>query len=266
MRIDVDFCKRIERAEARGLRGAIEHGRTAFPDRDLLVTEIGGATVCFAGADSPFSQTLGVGIDTEFSGRDVEAIVEFYHSRATSARVYTSPVAGEALSSEFARRGFEVEEYVALLAANLTEVTGQRDARIDVCNDEQLWANRSALAFNDGKAVPEPMLLIGRIMASHPTVTPLALHENGQIVTTGCMALEDDGIAAFFATSTMPQARGRGYQAAMIGDRIARAREAGALIVRAGAKPGSASERNFRRAGFEVLYTQTVWILRPPVA
>lgn len=261
-RIDLDFCKRIERAEARGIRSAVEHGRDAFPERGLFVTEIAGASVCFAGVDSPFSQTVGLGIDAEVNDSDIEAIIDVYRSRGAQARVIASPIAGEALVRKLANFGFQLDEYANVLVADLADVRAARDSRVEICTDAKTWAERSSRGFADGEEPPEPMHFVALLMATHPAVTPLVLRENGEIATTACMAIEEDGIAALFATSTKPEARGRGYQTAMIQDRLARAIEAGATIARAGAKPGTTSERNFRGCGFSVLYTRTEWTLQ----
>jgi GNAT superfamily N-acetyltransferase len=262
MNIDADFCRRIERAEARGWRSALEFGRDALPDRGLIVTGIGGATVCFSGPDSFFSQTVGIGIDSEVTDEDIEAIAEFYNSRGTDARIIATPIAGDELARKFIAHGFTIEEYENALAGDLTQMKGERDERVEVCSDPELWAQKSARAFEDGNDPGEALLFGSFLMASHPNVSALALRENGHIVTTGCIALEPDSIAGLFATSTAPAARGRGYQTALIRDRIARAREGGSRIARATAKPGTPSERNFRRCGFQVLYTRATWIRR----
>ncbi len=262
MKIDLEFCKRIERAESRGWRSALEFGRDAFPDRGLIVADIGGATVCFSGPDSFFSQTVGIGIDAEVRDEDVEAIAEFYHSRGADARIISTPIAGDKLSRTLIDHGFTIEEYENALAGDLTRIRGERDPRVSICTDPDEWAQHSARAFSDGVNPSDALLFGSFLMASHPNVYALALRENGEIMTTAAMAIEPDSVAGLFATSTMPAARERGYQTALISDRIARAREGGATIARATAKPGTPSERNFRRAGFQVLYTRTIWIRR----
>lgn len=225
MNIDADLCRRIERAEALGWRSALEYGRDAFPDRGLIVTDIGGATVCFSGPDSFFSQTVGIGIDSEVTDEAIEATAEFYHSRNTDARIIATPIAGDDLARQLIAHGFTIEEYENALAGDLTQIDGKRDKRLEICDDPRLWAEKSARAFEDGDDPGDALLFGSYLMASHPNVLALALRENGDIVTTGCIALEPDSIAGFFATSTTPAARGRGYQTALIRDRIARAHE-----------------------------------------
>ena len=260
--IDLEFAKRIERAEREGLRDALAHGREAFPDRGIAIARVADATIGYAGVDSAFSVATGIGIDATVCDADIEEIVEFFHSRGCAARVITAPIAGEQVARKLAHRGFEIDAYEDALAADLTQVNGLRDARIDICSEPIAWANHSAVAFTDDAVPTEALYFVSTIIASHPNVCALALREHGEIQTTGCVAVDSDNVAVLFGTATSPAARGRGFQSAMIADRIARAVEGGATLARATAKIGSVSERNFRRLGFSVLYTRTVWSLK----
>ncbi|MBV9270930.1 MAG: hypothetical protein JO165_07550 [Candidatus Eremiobacteraeota bacterium] len=264
MKFDVDLCKRLEEAEAFGLRSAITYAMQTFPDRGIALEEIAGATVAYCGPRSPFNQASGIGVRCSVTDDDVDRIIAFYHSHGETARVEVSPVADAKLPAKLARRGFILADYENALVADLTEICGRRDSRIEVCRDADAWSYASALSFSDSEEPEEQLRFIGILMATHPDVTPLALREAGKIVTTACLGTEMDGIAGFFATSTMPHARGKGYQSAIIGDRIARAQEMGKTLARATAKVGSASERNFRRFGFTPVFTRTSWVLQAP--
>ena len=179
-----------------------------------------------------------------------------------SARISASPIAGEDLVRLLLQRGFTLDEYANSLVADLTKVRAARDPRVERCREPGAWAEASARAFCEGTDPAEPLVFVGQIMATHPEVEPLVIREGERIVTTGCWAPKPDGIAALFATSTSPDARGKGYHTALIADRLARAIESGAVIARAGAKPASISEENFRKHGFEVLYTRSEWVLK----
>lgn len=226
LKIDVAFCESIELAEAAGLRSAVEFGRTAYPDRGLITEDIAGGMMAYAGPDSPFNQAQGLGIRAPLTERDIETIVDFYHSRSTAARIILTPLANIEASVLVARRGFVMEEFTNTMALDLSDAAFERDARVDVCSDPKLWSYHSARAFGNGAEPDEPMLFISELMAAHPNVAPLMLRENGSIAATACFALENSGIAALFAASTAPEFRGRGYQSALISDRLARAREA----------------------------------------
>jgi N-acetylglutamate synthase-like GNAT family acetyltransferase len=87
---------------------------------------------------------------------------------------------------------------------------------------------------------------------------PLEARVDGAVVATAAMDVRGE-IAGLHGASTMPSARRRGWQTIFIRDRAARARELGARYVYGIAGVGGTSERNFRRAGFAVLYTRTLW-------
>jgi len=264
VRIDLELCKRLERSEALAVRGALLHGARCFPERRIAVETIAGGTVAYAGADSPFTQATGIGIEGACSDPDLDRIVEFFHSRGAVAKIIASPASGIDFARLLARRGFEPIEYVNALAADLAQLHATRDARIEVCADAAVWAERSSVGFSDGETASDANRFIARLIAADPNVVRLALLENGEIVATGCLALEHGGIAALFGSSTLAQARRKGCQSAMIADRIARAREAGSWIARASALPATISERNFVRLGFTVVYTRTTWELPRP--
>ena len=72
-----------------------------------------------------------------------------------------------------------------------------------------------------------------------------------------------DGVGLLANASTLPAARGRGVQAALIARRLADAFEAGCDVVGGLAEPWSSSQRNMRRAGLDVACTKVHWIVQP---
>lgn len=261
VRVDVRFGESIELAEANGLRSAVDFGRTAYPDRGLVTADIAGGMMAYAGPDSPFNQAMGIGFRAPLTQPDVDEIVDFYRSRNAAAKVALSPMANLEAPSLLARRGFTVEEYANVMALDASEIRCERDSRVETCSVPATWAYASAKSFADGAEPDDAMLFISELMAAHPGVAALMIRDKGEIAATACFALENGGIGALFAASTSPQSRGKGFQMALIRDRLARARESGATVVRAAAAVGSTSERNFRRYGFTPLYTRTTWAL-----
>lgn len=72
-----------------------------------------------------------------------------------------------------------------------------------------------------------------------------------------------DGVGLLANASTLPAARGRGVQAALIARRVADAFEAGCDVVGALALPWSSSQRNLCRAGMQVACTKVDWVVQP---
>ena len=79
----------------------------------------------------------------------------------------------------------------------------------------------------------------------------------------GALLTVGDGVGLLANASTVPAARERGVQAALIARRVADAFEAGCEIVGGLALPWSSSQRNMRRAGLRVACTKVEWVVRP---
>ena len=63
---DIDLSRRLERAEGNACVQFAEARRRLFPDSGAEWIECAGAYAVFDGADSPVTQTFGLGIFEEF--------------------------------------------------------------------------------------------------------------------------------------------------------------------------------------------------------
>jgi len=70
-----------------------------------------------------------------------------------------------------------------------------------------------------------------------------------------------DDVCIMAGASTLPESRRRGAQSALLRDRLQLARNSGCSIAMMGAAPGSQSQRNAQKNGFEIAYTRTKWQL-----
>lgn len=75
--------------------------------------------------------------------------------------------------------------------------------------------------------------------------------DQGQPVAAAAFSLHGT-VAVIGGAATLPQARGRGAQLALLQHRLSRAADAGARAAVVTAAPGSASARNLARAGFSM--------------
>lgn len=227
-----------------------------MPEAGVASMEIGGGFAAFAGADSPFSQVYG--IVTPVRADEVARITAFYETRGATPKVFVSPFADGSLAFELAAGGYAPSEYENVLASDSFDGHAAYDERIDIAPDLDAWAVTSAQSFTGKDSLEPADAAIARVIAFSEGVYPTQALVDGTIVATAAMDLTD-GCAAFFAGSTMPAFRNRGWQIAMIRDRIARARDDGARLMRATARAMSTSERNFIRCGFQTLYTRALW-------
>ncbi|MGP8099720.1 MAG: GNAT family N-acetyltransferase [Candidatus Cybelea sp.] len=193
------------------------------------------------------------------SASDVAKISEFYESRGATPMVFVTPAAHPSLASELAAAGYAAgDREQALLAANDLIDHAQRDDRIGVAKDIAAWAKASAAAFLEREKLEPGDDVIALILATAEGTIALEVREGERIIATAAMSVIGNN-AALFAGSTLTAFRRQGWHTALISDRVARAREAGASLVRATAGPESVSEQNFMRCGFVKLYARVLW-------
>jgi GNAT superfamily N-acetyltransferase len=253
-----EFDERIRRSELDGIRNGLATIARLFPDTELASVEIAGGVARYSSIEATFSQAFGVGIDVAVSDEDVARLTEFYVSRNATARVVVTPLADPTLAPRLAAAGYAPTEYENVLISDRFEPYAARDERIVAAGDIAGWARASAQAFCGVEDLAPGDDRIAIILAKSADVIALELREGDAIASTAALDVRGD-FAALFAGSTSPRFRGRGFHLALIRDRVARARDAGARLMRAHAQPGTTSERNFRRCGFNVLYTRTTW-------
>jgi GNAT superfamily N-acetyltransferase len=83
-------------------------------------------------------------------------------------------------------------------------------------------------------------------------------------VAAGGGALRVDGdIAQLCGASTLPRFRRRGIQTALLRRRLADARAQGCRLATVTTQPGSKSNHNAQRQGFELLYPRAVLVKMP---
>jgi GNAT superfamily N-acetyltransferase len=254
----------ILQSERSGIRTAVSTVQRLYPETGAAYLEIAGGLAAFTGPESPLSEAYGVGATASVSDDDVARITEFYESRNAKPRVYVTPFSHPSLATALAAAGYVPAEYVNFLASDNFRLHAARDERIAPASDFAAWAVASTQAFSSGgPGERSGDSRIATILVQSEGVLPLELRVDGTIVATAAMDCRD-GCATLFGGSTLRGFRGRGLHAALIRERIARARDAGAQFMRAGADPGSVSERNFHRCGFTTLYTRTLWERRHP--
>lgn len=252
----------IRRSESEGVRRGIATVKRLHPDRHATSIEVAGGLAAFTGVDSPLSQTYGVGSSTPVTEGDISRITDFYESRGATPRVFVTPLADPSLAPALAAAGYAPSEYENVLVSDAFDGFARFDDRIVAATNLHAWARASTQGFMDVETLQPGDDRIAILLASSEGVCALAGREDGAIVATAAMDLRGE-CSAFFAGSTLAAYRGRGWHVAMIRDRIARARDFGVRFMRATARPASSSERNFRRCGFETLYTRVLWERSP---
>ena len=101
---------------------------------------------------------------------------------------------------------------------------------------------------------------VGRAIAAMPgALCYLAATESGQVGAGGAMAVNDN-VATLFADGTIPAYRREGMQRELIAARLNEALARGCDLATASTLPGSGSQRNYERMGFQVVYTKVTMV------
>jgi GNAT superfamily N-acetyltransferase len=174
------------------------------------------------------------------------------------------PRAGVATTAALVARGYAPVEMSNVLVRALDDATSSaREAaalrvRVAKPRDEAAWIETSAGGWDLGPAFEEMIRGFARIAFTRAGTTSFIAEIDGKPVATASLAIQQ-GIALFAGACTIPGARRRGAQRALMGARLACARGRGCDVAMMAAEPGSSSQHNAERSGFRVAYTRTKW-------
>lgn len=253
--------ERIRLSEIEGVRKGVETVQRLYPKAQATSIEIAGGIARFTGIDG-LSQAFGMGTLAPVSADEIACLTDFYESRGSTPQVYVTPMADPSLATGLTRAGYAPSSHESVLVSDDFDTCARYDDRVALAADLEAWATASALGFSDGSS-ENVDAQVATILASSKGVYAVEGRDGDAIAATGVLGLRGE-CAFLFASSTLPRFRRRGWHLALICDRIARARDLGALVMRATASPASTSEHNFHRCGFTTIYTRSLWErLRP---
>ncbi len=252
---DVRLARRVEAAEAANARGC-----SLRDGGDVL--EIAGGCAIFMGVDSPLTQTLGIGLDGLVNVREVRLLESFFRSRGGKVSIDLCPLADPGLLTILADRGYRPVEFNNVLFRRLSgaaAIPGPR-VRVALADEADLWSRTVGRGYFDQADLSESEMDVGRAIFAMPgALCYLAIAGEGE-PAGGAAAAIHSGLATLFADSTIAAFRRTGLHqeliAARIGDAIAR----GCDSATAATLPGSPSQRNYERMGFEVIYTRVTLV------
>jgi GNAT superfamily N-acetyltransferase len=267
--VDLPLARRLERAE--GARGAafVDSRATLEPAVRAAWCEIAGASVLYDGPDSMVTQTFGLGTDGGVRAEDLEAIESFFTERGSATQHEVCPLAGVATTAALVARGYVPVEMSNVLARPLDGLGSREDApsgddataprvRVAQPGDEAVWADTVARGWDMGPAFDDMLRGFARVGFARTGTTSFLAEIDGRPIASASLGMHH-GVAVFAGAATIPGARRRGAQRALIAARLAWAKAGGCDVAMMAAEPGSRSQHNAERNGFRVAYTRTKW-------
>ncbi len=274
-------AQRVESLQARNQCDYAEtHAKLGYTSHcEILAFEHGAAL--FAGADSPLTQSFGLGFE-DFSATKpertyssnvevIEAVEEFYFQRDVAVYIELANLADSEFSTALGEREYKVCEYSHVLGLSLNSEhdfsqTAHECYRVEehVLNNAGESLSAGFLEFNRGEAeIPPQFLELFQISMRTHGSSLFAVDVEGEIAGAGGITLLD-GVAMLSGASTQPKYRNHGVQKALIHKRLAFAREQGCDLAVVSTAPGTVSQENMQKIGFEILYARTKFTRAKP--
>jgi len=263
--LDLALARRVEMAEAHTGLQCVEILPKRWPDCGAAFERIAGGYALYSGPNSPLTQGVAIALDGPTTEAEFGRLESFYGERKEPVRAEMCPLADPLFLAQFGTRGYRVTEFSNVMAKELQRedrAMSSKDAPADgitierLCADDaQLWGSTVADGFAEKPpSIPEIVELM-KTFALIPSVECYLARIDGEVAGGAAVSFCDD-VAVLFAASTLPAFRGRGVQTALLQKRLARAAEAGSELAVCVAPPGSTSQHNITRHGFETLYTR----------
>ena len=251
---DALLAQRIEAAEAANARGCSPRGAS--------VLEVAGGCAIFTGADSPLTQAVGIGLNGAVSEAEIGALETFFRSRGAKATIDLCPLADPALLQALGRRGYRPIEFNNVLVRRLarSDIVLTPRVRRALAGEDDLWSYTVGRGFFDQPELTTEEMDVGRAIFAMPgAMCYLGVAETGASAGGAALAIRH-GLATLFADSTIAQFRCHGLHRELIAARLNEAIAQGCDMATASTLPGSVSQRNYERAGFEVVYTKVTLV------
>ncbi|WKG04505.1 GNAT family N-acetyltransferase [Mycolicibacterium sp. HK-90] len=262
----VDLARRIEKAEADLIVAAARAARGRGAEG--LVLPVAGGFACFAETGSPMNKVVGLG----FGGLPDEAVLgeieRALAARGSDTRVELSNLADPEIAAVLTGRGYRLLEFENVLGRRVgIDLPVETAVQVRHADDLAAWVAVLVDGFGhpDGEGLaaheefPADILERAERDMEKAGATAYVALCDGVVAGGGSMRLTD-GIAQLAGAATAPAYRRRGVQGALLAARLAEAADAGCDIAVVTTAPGSRSQRNVQRRGFQLLYTRAVLV------
>jgi GNAT superfamily N-acetyltransferase len=202
-------------------------------------------------------------VESAFAARDVVTQVELAH------------LADPEIAPLLSDRGYRLEGYENVLGFDLRDVpepvlppgievrrsgAEEFDDWLAVVVEGSVHPDTDGLPWHDDfpRAVIENA---ERDSAAAGLVRYVALRDG--VFAGGAEFRIDGGVAQLAGAATAPEHRRRGVQTALLSARLVEAASAGCEVAVITTQPGSKSQQNAQRRGFDLLYTRATLVRRP---
>jgi ribosomal protein S18 acetylase RimI-like enzyme len=272
---DTALAERIERVEAQLVARSSEAARRRRTGTAGFVIPIGGGVASFAEEGSPFNKVVGVGFGGVPSTAALDEIERAFTACGAPVQIELAHLAAPAICVLLGERGYRLASFENVLGRALAgepeRITPPGvEVRLSGDDEFEAWLDAVAdgVAHPDTHGVPSPeefsreaLARAMRDLAAAGVMRYVALRDG--VIAGGARFRLAEGVAQFTGAATAPAHRRRGIQTALLSARLADAAAAGCDVAVITTQPGSKSQQNAQRRGFDLLYTRAVLVKQP---
>ena len=271
---DTVLAGRIERVEAQLIARCSQAARRRAGTSGFVIPVAGGVA-SFAGEGSPYNKVAGLGFGGVPDPAALDEIEKAFADCGSPVQVELAHLADPAIGAQLAGRGYRLESFENVLGhaliGELERVMPPGvEVRLSSEEESEVWLGVVAegSVHPDTQGVPwheefsrEAIIGAERDSAAAGNVRYAALRDG--IIVGGATMRIAEGVAQLTGAATAPAHRRRGVQTALLSARLADAAAAGCDVAVIITQPGSKSQQNAQRQGFDLLYTRAVLVKQP---
>lgn len=262
--VNRSFARQLEMCHAR--RG-IEYARAKaqlHPESGVRIEAACGGHAIFAGINSPLNRTVGIGFDRPVNLDDLECVEAFFESKNAKPRIDICPLSDKSLIEALRQKSYEIESFQNILIYSLENkqefhLPSALEVRQSSPEEANLWILTTAQGFEENEVPSQETLdILAPNFYAKNGICFLAWYD-GEPAGGGGMYIHEE-IVEFGGASTRLAYRRRGIQTALLHTRKEVARSLGCHTAMVVTEPGSNSQRNLERLGFQLAYTKVIMI------
>ena len=269
---DTALAERIERAEVDLISAHNRAARRRQVEGAGFLTPVAGGVASFADDGSPYNKVAGLGFAGMPDVDDLETIERAFAARGTPTQIELTQLADPEVGTLLTERGYRLESFENVLGRTIDgspqappppgiEVRRSGDAEfeawLDVVADSAAHPDTQGLPWHE--EFPRDIYELAQRDSFAAGVLRYAALRDGALAG-GAELRITDGIAQFAGAATAPKHRRHGIQNALINARLDAAATAGCDMAVIVTQPGSKSQQNSQRRGFDLLYTRAVLV------
>jgi hypothetical protein len=226
----------------------------------------------YDGVESPCTQTFGLGLFGEATDEHLDVLESFFKEHDAPVFHEISPLADASLIHLLNARGYRPLELSTVLYRDIgrsidfpTVDNPNLTTRVIGPDEVELWARTSDNGWrSEHESLGDFMHNFGSISAQCGGAYPYIAELDGRAIATGMLFIYNE-ICILAGASTIPEGRKQGAQNALLQSRLRFASEKRCELAIMATAPGSQSQRNAQKNGFNIAYTRTKWQLSPNV-